>query len=228
MTEKVRSPILTGAWDCLVEETLPQLITITGPAAIDKLDSLLRRITFNRFQEVLKLIEHIRFFGGRVVFMHSDDYDPDEREETFIYAKETGDLTLGSYCQIDHWVSIPLERHRGWGSVESTLRHELIHLLQDVTRKNDRSNPDLGMLMDRVAWDPVLLPPSVALPLKTTRMTLSLYGNGKLTPSTVGRPVFTIGLLRSSVVLSSGKGAGTVFSIRRQHDLVECPRDPHE
>lgn len=126
---------------------------VSGDCCIDQLDRLLRRVTPARFEKAMKLVETIRYFGGRVRFMHFDDLDEDDLEYCWCYTEECSTDTLGTYNHGDAWVTIPLDRHRGWGTVETTLRHELIHLLQDVTDTRPRTDDrDLPLLSTKVRW----------------------------------------------------------------------------
>jgi hypothetical protein len=143
---------LDGIFDPFVEESMKGLVTLSGDGAFDTLDRLLRRITPKRLGESIELLEFIRFFGGRVEFLTEEDFDDDQLKEEWCYGNEQGRKTLGSYDQISHWVTVPLDRHKGWGTVETTLRHELIHLLQDATGKGDRTTMELELLTEKMRW----------------------------------------------------------------------------
>ena len=144
---------LAGLDDPLVLETLMDTTIVSGDCCIDQLDRLLRRITPERFEKAMKLVKTIRYFGGRVRFMHREDLDEEDCEYYWCYTEECSTDTLGTYNHCDAWVTIPLERHRGWGTVETTLRHELIHLLQDVTDTRARTDDrDLPLLSTKVRW----------------------------------------------------------------------------
>lgn len=137
----------------MVLETLLDNTRVSGDECIDTLDRLLRRITAARFEKTAKLIEAIRYFGGRVRFMHRDDLVDEDLDYVWCYTEECGESTLGTYCHLDSWVTVPLDRHRGWGTVEGTLRHELVHLLQDVTDTRPRTDDrDLPLLSTKLRW----------------------------------------------------------------------------
>lgn len=144
---------MNGLDDERVLETLLDTTKVSGDECIDLLDKLLRRVTAARFEKTAKLIEAIRYFGGRVRFMHRGDIEEEDLDYVWCYTEECGEDTLGTYSHIDSWVTVPLDRHRGWVTVETTLRHELIHLLQDVTDTRPRTDDrDLPLLSTKLRW----------------------------------------------------------------------------
>ena len=148
-----RQQRLNGLDDEYVLETLMDYTLVSGDSCIELLDRLLRRITLGRFEKTVKLIEAIRHFGGVVRIMHRDDLDEDDLEYVWAYTEECGEGTLGTYNHTESCVTVPLDRHTSWGTVETTLRHELIHLLQDVTDIRPRTEDrDLPLLSSRLKW----------------------------------------------------------------------------
>ena len=148
-----RQQRLDGLNDDHVFSTLVEHAIMSGDECIDQMHRLLRRITPARFEKSVKLIEAIRYFGGCVRFMHLNDLDEEDLEYCWCYTDECGTGTLGTYNHNDAWVTIPLDRHKGWGTVETTLRHELIHLLQDVTDTSYRTEDrDLPLLSSKMQW----------------------------------------------------------------------------
>lgn len=143
---------LEGCWDEEVLYRLYHKFTMSGDECVSRMDTLLKRMSVKGFQETIYLIESIRFFGGRVEFVHSEDLDEDEVKEYSSFYSSDREV-LGTYCHVDSWVTIPLDKHKGWKSVESTLRHELIHLLQDVLYEGERKNDrELGTICGKVSW----------------------------------------------------------------------------
>ena len=144
---------LDGLDEEVVCNYLLDSVKVSGDEAIDTLDTLLRRISPARFEKTTALVNAIRHFGGRVRFMHRDDLEDEDLNYVWCYTDECGEGTLGTYCHLDSWVTVPLDRHRGWGTVEATLRHELIHLLQDVTDTRPRTEDrDLPLLSTKLRW----------------------------------------------------------------------------
>jgi hypothetical protein len=143
---------LLGLDDPYVDENLWDLVRISGDECIEKLDKMLRRITPKRFEESVQILRTIRYFGGRTQILHREDLGEEDLEYCWCYS-ERGSDTLGTYRHIDAWVTIPLDRHKGWGTVEDTLRHECFHLLQDVCDTRPRSDDrNLPLLSDKLKW----------------------------------------------------------------------------
>jgi hypothetical protein len=126
----------------------------SGRSAYHRTSKLLSRVTPKRFEEFLTLVNHVKFFGGMIEFVHKEDFTEEEVEVEFVYAKKDKESTvLGSYREGDHWITLPVDTHNGWGTVEETLRHELIHLLQDVvTPFGEGPGRPLGLITDHVSW----------------------------------------------------------------------------
>jgi hypothetical protein len=134
---------------------------LSGRKALERTSNLLSRITPKRFEEFRSLLDHVKFFGGKVELIHKGDFFEEEAMEEYVYAKtnehtEKGEenTVMGSYRQGDHWITIPVDVHSGWGTLETTLRHELIHLLQDVVTPFEEKSGTrpLGIITDRVKW----------------------------------------------------------------------------
>ena len=143
---------LSGLGDAHVEENLWDLVHISGDQCVEKLDKMLRRITPKRFYESVRILRTIRYFGGRIQIVHKEDLTENDLDYCWCYS-ENGSKTLGTYCHLDAWVTIPLDRHTGWGTVEDTLRHECFHLLQDVCDTRPRTEErDLPLLSDKLKW----------------------------------------------------------------------------
>ena len=143
---------LLGLDDPYVDENLWDLVRISGDECIEKLDKMLRRITPKRFEESVQILRTIRYFGGRTQILHRGDINDEDLKYCWCYT-EGSSKTMGTYCHVDAWVTIPLDRHNGWGTVEDTLRHECFHLLQDVCDTEPRSDDrDLPLLSDKLKW----------------------------------------------------------------------------
>jgi hypothetical protein len=114
---------------------------------------MLRRISPQRWEKTTKIISDIRYFGGRVQFLCASDLDAEGLGDVWCYSNGEGTDTMGSYNHDDCWVTLPLDRHRGWGTVETTLRHELVHLLQDATDTRPRTSVrELPLLSSKMRW----------------------------------------------------------------------------
>jgi hypothetical protein len=149
---KSLSKKLSGLDDPHVDDNLWDLVQVSGDQCIEKLDKMLRRITPKRFYESVRILRAIRYFGGRIQILHQGDLDKEDLEYCWCYS-EKGSDTLGTYRHIDAWVTIPLDRHNGWATVEETLRHECFHLLQDVCDTRPRvDDRDLPLLSDKLKW----------------------------------------------------------------------------
>lgn len=134
-------------------EILFDSVLFSGDACVERVDQLLRRITPARFEKTARLIEATRYFGGRVRFVHREDLDEEDLEYVWCYTPDCSPTTLGTYCHVDAWITVPVDRHKGWGSIENTLRHELIHLLQDVTDTRPRTDDrELPLLSTKMKW----------------------------------------------------------------------------
>ena len=149
-TEKVKSRKLTnGIWDEFVIDSLIDKICLSGDDAANKFDKLLSRITEKRFEYFVFLIDTIRLFGGRTEFAHASDFDANEISEEYVYMEGNHGVE-GAYHDSDSWIVIPLDRHSNWKSLETTLQHEAIHLLQHAVNR-DSVGCD-GMICDKVRW----------------------------------------------------------------------------
>ncbi len=140
----------SGFWeDERVRIQFQDIVRFSGSEAYDRLDTILRRISVKRFEQIEPILKAIRYFGGVIEFVHRDDI-PEWALETEVRCyRDEGDGPMGIYIPMSSWIEIPTDRHKGWGSIEETLRHELIHLLQDVVTK-DRTDPVHTLLSDHV------------------------------------------------------------------------------
>ncbi len=123
-----------------MKRSLLPISQFSGEHAWDNFYNKLRRISPKRYERTAEIAKVIEFFGGIIEWCHQDDVvegvphnhlvlDGSEPRQN----GESKDDLLGMFLPHCLIIEIPIHRHGGWGSVENTLRHEAVHLLQEVT-----------------------------------------------------------------------------------------------
>ena len=149
-----------GLFDPSVEEAFTGIAEVSGEAAFDTLYKIFSRIGQKRFDNFKDLLDTIRFFGCRISFVHKDDLSESDFDTYGVTNSEVSTVkekVQGYFRPIDFWIEIALHNLSNFSTFEEVLRHEVIHLLQEMTRnKSNQENmlpkEDTHLLLDVVKY----------------------------------------------------------------------------
>lgn len=114
--------------------------SFTGDQAIENVLHLMGRVGPKRLSVVTRLLNGIYKLGGRVEFCSDVDGD------TLFEGSATG-----LFCEDDQWIYLRTDHFKSWKSLEQTLAHEAVHLLQHFLFKGERDNKggNMTIYLDR-------------------------------------------------------------------------------
>lgn len=130
--------------DPQVRAALKGVACFTGEEALKQFANFLDCVTRREFVEFEFLLKTAKNFGVLVLFAHGDDDSETGWVSEVLACPEKFDrTTTGLYRPWDNWVEVVVGRLHGWGKVEYVLRHELVHVLQQVTSKLENESENL-------------------------------------------------------------------------------------
>ncbi|EHA64071.1 hypothetical protein [Synechococcus sp. WH 8016] len=114
-------------------------LAFSGIDAIDWFISKTKRIGHKRWTLFLNLLRQINFFGGITLIASENEMNWWNKSKTLQWHKDDADV-VGLYRSQDHWIELIVSRMTSWSRMEAVLRHEFVHLLQDVTFDGSRND----------------------------------------------------------------------------------------
>lgn len=114
-------------------------LAFSGHDAIDWFIAKTKRIGRKRWSRFLNLLRQIRFFGSITFIASENETDWLNEPKTLKWHANDADV-VGLYRAQDHWIELIVSRMTSWSRMEAVLRHELVHLLQDVTFDGSRKD----------------------------------------------------------------------------------------
>lgn len=114
-------------------------LVFSGTDAIDWFIAKTKRIGRKRWSRFLNLLRQIRFFGGITCMASENETDWLNEPKTLEWHADDADV-VGLYRARDHWIELIVSRMTSWSRMEAVLRHEFVHLLQDVTFDGSRED----------------------------------------------------------------------------------------
>jgi hypothetical protein len=117
-----------------------KVMTPTGEAASEKFFYLLNRVGAKRIKTTERLLKVIDFFGSWVQLTDFEDVEENcgSLAAECLY-EECGETTRGVYREVDSLIQLALDRIDYWKDFEEVLAHEVIHLLQNIVFRGDRT-----------------------------------------------------------------------------------------
>ena len=114
-------------------------LLFTGESALEQFDQKLQRIGPRRWDSFLYLLKQIKYFGGITLIASEQDKKPILSIKTLDWYPDDHDI-VGLYRNADHFIELIVTRMTSWQRLEAVLRHEFVHMLQDVTFEGDRTD----------------------------------------------------------------------------------------
>lgn len=114
-------------------------LVFTGESALEQFDQKLQRIGPKRWESFLYLLKQIKYFGGITLVASEQDTESEYPIKTLEWHPDDDDL-VGLYRTGDKWIELIVSRMTSWERLEAVLRHEFVHMLQDITYKGDRTD----------------------------------------------------------------------------------------
>ncbi len=106
-------------------------LVVSGDKAVEWLNRRMKRIGQRRWNRFLATLKQIKFFGGITMLAAEDEPDPINSIKCLEWHSDDNDL-VGLYRPLDHWIELIVSRMFSWERMEAVLRHEFVHLLQDI------------------------------------------------------------------------------------------------
>lgn len=114
-------------------------VAFSGDKALAWFRQKTKRIGERRWKRFLELVKQVQFFGGITLIGAEGEPDPICEVKTFEWHSDDPDV-VGLYRPADGWIELIVSRMPTWARLEAVLRHEFVHMLQDITFKGCRDD----------------------------------------------------------------------------------------